>query len=86
MSKIKEFIKENNIEFNEGQRNSSVTTIIGYALHLGLNQEELEEELADKIEGDEFIQDELDRLFSYCNDNDYDKYWKTKEASSTWKF
>ena len=83
---IKEFIKNNNITFNEGERNSSVVVCIGYAQHLGLNEAQLKKELAKEIKEDKFIKEEISRLFDYCKSNNYAKYWKTKSAKSEYKF
>ncbi len=86
MSKIREFIKENSLSFVEGSRNTSCVIIIGYALHLGLTQTELEAELQPEIKEDGFILDELNRLFAYCLKNNYGKFWSSKEAKKQYKF
>jgi hypothetical protein len=86
MSKIRQFINDNNISFTEGSRNTSCTIIIGYALHLGLSQTDLEAELQPEIKEDGFIQDELDRLFLYCLSNNYGKFWSSKAAKKQYKF
>ncbi len=59
---IQKFIKENNITFNEGERNSSVVTCIGYAQFKELDKQELIEELEEEIAEDDFIEEEIDRL------------------------
>lgn len=86
MSEIKEFIKTNKLSFKEGSRNSSVTPLIGYSLFLGLTKEQLEEELKQQIAKDGFIQDEIDRLWAYCQSRNYQAYWEKPEAKKTWKF
>ena len=83
---IREFIDKNKIEFTEGQRNSSTVIIIGYAQHLGLNETQLKKELSKEIKADKHIKAEVERLFSYCQSNNYAKYWKTKSAKSEYKF
>jgi hypothetical protein len=86
MSKIREFIEENNIEFYRGIRNTSITILIGYAQFLGLTKEQLEEELATEISADSFIEQEIDRLWSYCENRDYKDFWSTEEAIDEYKF
>ena len=83
---LKEFIKENNLSFEEGSRNSTVTVLVSYAQHLGLGQDTLEKELEEQIKEDSFIGSEIDRLFPYCKIKNYKKYWSTPEARNIYKF
>ena len=86
MSKIREFIEKNDLSFEEGSRNSTCIIIMGYAQHLGLSKEELEEELKEEIEADGVIQDEIDERWGYCSDNNYKKFWTSKEAGKQYIF
>lgn len=86
MTDIKNFIEENNISFAEGERNTSVVTLIGYAQHLGLSQSALEEELSDQIIADSFIGEEIERLWDYCITNKYKNFWKKQEAKLQYTF
>jgi hypothetical protein len=86
MSKIREFIEENNIEFFEGIRNSTIVILIGYAQFLGLTKEQLEEELATEINADSFIEQEIDRLWSYCENRNYQDFWSTEQSKLEYKF
>ena len=83
---LKEFIEKNKISFEEGSRNSSVTTLIGYALYKGVSQDQLLEELEDEINEDGFIEDEIMRLWEYCKYRNYGNWWETEEAKSLYKF
>ena len=83
---MRDFINENSISFEPGSRNSSIVTLIGYAQHLGLSQSALEEELADQIAEDSFIQEEIDRLWDYCKVKNYKNYWSSKEAGEQYTF
>jgi hypothetical protein len=85
-NKIREFIENNVVYFEEGSRNSTIITLIGYAQYLGLSKEDLEKELQEEIEVDGVIQEEIDRLWSYASSNNYAKYWKTAQAKKDWKF
>ena len=42
-NKIREFIENNSLSFEPGNRNYTCVTLIGYSQHLGLSKEELEE-------------------------------------------
>ena len=86
MEKIKSFIKKNKLSFDEGSRNSTVVTLIGYSQHLGLDKVILLECLSDTIENDNFIETEIDRLWDYCNSRNYKKYWDLPTAKKSWKF
>ncbi len=83
---IKKFIQENNTSFNEGERNSSVTILIGFSQFKGLSKQDLIDELRDEITKDVFILNEIERLFDYCKAKNYKSYWKKKEAKSLYKF
>ena len=86
MSKIREFIENNEVSFEPGNRNSTVVTLMGYSQHLGLSKDELEEELSDEIIEDSVIQDEIDERWGYCEGNNYKRYWTTKQAKKDWSF
>ncbi|MEK6879987.1 MAG: hypothetical protein AABY22_10285 [Nanoarchaeota archaeon] len=77
---MRNFIIENEISFDEGQRNSSVVTLIGYAQHLGMSRDKLKNELNDEITKDIFIGQEIDRLYRYCEDKNYKSFWRSPEA------
>lgn len=85
-NKIREFIENNDLSFEEGSRNSTCVTLIGYSQHLGLSKEDLEEELSNEIDNDEVIQDEIDERWSYCLNNNYKKFWTSKEAEKQYTF
>jgi hypothetical protein len=86
MNKLRNFINENNLSFDEGSRNSTVTIIIGYSQHLGLTLNDVENELKEEINEDSFIYDELYRLWDYCKNRNYKNYWSTPEAKNKYKF
>lgn len=83
---MREFINNNDLSFDEGSRNTTIVTLIGYAQHLGWSKEALEEELLTEIEEDGFIQDEIDRLWQYCYNRNYKNFWGTAKAKELYKF
>lgn len=86
MNRLRKFIDENNLYFDEGSRNSTIVVIIGFSQHLGLSLTDVETELKKEIDDDYFIQEELDRLWQYCDNRNYKNYWSTPEAKNKYKF
>lgn len=85
-NKIRQFIQDNDLSFEPGNRNFTMITLIGYNQHLELSKENLENTLVDEINADDEIQEEIDRLWNYCASNNYKKYWKTAQAKKDWSF
>lgn len=83
---IREFINNNNITFEKGNRNPTMITLIGYSLYLNLNKEDLENELSEEIKKDNFLQEEIDRLWTYCYDRNYDVPWRKGDYKSIFKY
>jgi len=83
---MRKFIEDNNITFEEGERNSSIVILIGYAQHLGLSKDKLKEELSKEIVNDSFLGQEIDRLYRYCEDRKYKKFWTTAAAKKAYIF
>jgi hypothetical protein len=83
---IRDFINENAIDFSVGQRNSSITTLIGFSQHQGLTKEELKLELVKEIARDSFLKEEIDRLWDYCKARNYKNWWNTTEAKLQYTF
>lgn len=86
MSKIREFIDNNGLSFEEGNRNTTVVILIGYAQNLELSQNKLKAELVEEMDNDSFIQDEIDRLWEYCKNKNYKNFWSTPKAKELYKF
>lgn len=85
-TEVRKFIDKNKLTFEEGLRNSTMVTLIGFSQHIGWLKPDLETELEEEINEDPFIQEELDRLWGYCFDNNYKKWWTSSEAKKQWKF
>lgn len=88
-SKLKKFIQDNGLTFEEGQRNKDSVIISGYALYLGLEEsglieDLLDEEYPDVADGELF--DEIQRVFNYARIKNYEKFWQTEEAKTMYKF
>ena len=83
---IEKFIKDNKLSFAKGSRNTVVTILVGYAQHLGMRKIELLEGVSKQIVHDSFIKEEVNRLWDYCEENNYKNYWTTKIAKKSYKF
>ena len=84
-----EFIRKNDLIFEEGNRNSDAVTISGYALHIGVKyssdiEDAIDEVLPDASSHD--YEDELKRVFDYAKDNHYERFWETEQARSMYTF
>lgn len=88
MEKLEKFIKENNLTFAEGSRNTDAVVISGYALHLGINDVNVIENVIEKTvstRGWEYDK-ELRRVFEYAKDNNYGQWWTLEGAKTMYKF
>ena len=83
---MRNFITENKLSFEPGSRNSTITTLIGYAQFKGLNQSNLEEELITESNADSFIAEEINRLWDYCKAKNYKSFWSSEEAKEQYTF
>jgi hypothetical protein len=83
---IKDFIKNNDLLFTEGNRNLTVITCIGYAQHLGWDKEDLKNELVHERAADPFISEEIERLWNWAASKNYKNFWDTPRAKKEYKF
>lgn len=82
---LKQFIKANNLTFNEGERNTNVTILCGYALHMDKTVEDCKQAIPSKFVTGELNQ-EIERVYDYADCNDYGNYWTSDDAISRYKF
>ncbi len=85
---IEKFIKENNLTFEYGSRNTDSVVLSGYSLYLGVNDVDKVIEVIDKVlpDADEDYSPELERVFEYAGANNYGKWWNSEEAKKEYKF
>jgi len=83
---MRNFITENNLSFEQGSRNSTVVTLIGYAQFKGLTSQELIDILNPEITNDIFILEEINRLWDYCKVNNYKAWWKSEDSKLQYTF
>ena len=85
---LEQFIKDNNLTFAEGNRNTDAVVISGYALHIGVVDVTVIENVIEKTvetRGWEYAK-ELKRVFEYAKDNNYGHWWTIEGAKTMYKF
>ena len=88
MKELIKFIKANKLKFQEGRRNSDSVILSGYALYLGIEDVEdiktaIESTLKDY---DSDYAKELEKVFSYAQDHNYESFWETDESKKLYIF
>lgn len=85
--KLVKFIKDNNLKFTEGRRNSDCVIISGYALHLGVNDPNvIEKAIEFALDNTDDYYEELCRVLDYAQDHNYQEFWKKEEAKKLYKY
>jgi len=87
VDKIKDFIEHNNLQFDSfsSSLNSNCVILVGYALYLGIEYEELSK-IADLLGFSEEAKAELLRVYDFGEENLYGDWWYTEEAKKLYKF
>jgi hypothetical protein len=87
MTKIKQFIVDNDLDFEstDSGLNANCVVLAGYALHLGMD--DFEEELLPEVSdfSDEALE-ELERVFDYARVNNYGAWWSRSVAKKMYTF
>jgi hypothetical protein len=88
LDKIEKFIDENNLSFEEGRRNSDSTILSGFALYVGLKTlPTLKLAVENRCDDREWgWEEELERVFEYAKDNNYELYWASEDAKDRYTF
>ena len=84
------FIIENNLNFNGSGSNLNGMCVVlsGYALYRGYTTTEFLKEAVNEVfpKAVGNYEKELERVFTYADNNLYGKYWTTEEAKLQYKF
>ena len=86
--KIRDFIRNNNLKFTVGRRNSDSTILAGYALHLGYDNSD-ENTLLTIIRSEckgVKPEEEFGKVLDFAYENHYEKFWTTSRAKKQYKF
>lgn len=80
---IKNFIELNKITFKEGERNSNITVLCGFALYAGAEVEDIiasfDKKTLNSSMGEGTMEDEIRRVYEYADLNSYGDWWKEDE-------
>ena len=86
MTTLQQFISDNKLEFTEGQRNTNLVILVGFSLYNGNTIGEIKESIPANSDDLGEIYEEIERLYEYCNKNNYGGFWKTSTAKTQYKF
>jgi hypothetical protein len=87
MNLLIKFIRENNLTFEKGERNTNITVLCGYALYLGSSKRDIKESiLTVSAHTASDCYPEVERVFDYGEKNAYGDWWATEQARQIWKF
>lgn len=85
MAILQKFIEDNNLSFQEGQRNTSTVILCGFSLYNEISIQEIHNAINDKEFSSELTQ-ELKRVYEYAKRNNYREYWNSEDAKTRYKF
>lgn len=86
---LEQFIKNNNLTFEEGKRNTDSVILSGYALYIGESDVVVLMDAIDNAASETAnidYHEELERVFDYADANDYGAWWKKPGAKTMYKF
>ena len=89
MTQLQQFILDNKLKFTKGQRNANLTILVGFSLYNKNTIEEIKDSIPTEYLGEILTKEmyqEIERLYLYCNKNNYDHFWKTSTAKAQYKF
>lgn len=81
------FIKDNNLKFSLGRRNSDSTVLSGYLLHIGVDSlNGLKKIITENCPDAYDFMEEFNRVFEFAETNNYGAFWRTAQAKREYKF
>jgi len=84
---IENFIVNNGLTFEKGERNSNSVILSGYALFIKLNDVDVITEIISKICYPHWdFKTEFKRVFDFAEANNYGDWWKSDSAKKQYKF
>ena len=96
---VKKFIEDNKLTFEVGSRNSEATILCGFINYLNEVENDSEDmeyfsihnllDLLNKISNIEVtteLEEEIEKVFKYAENNDYGKWWTKRKAHSQYIF
>lgn len=87
IDKIKNFIINNDLTFQEGNRNSNCVVLSGYCLHIGCNDvTTIIRIIYNVLDSTDDFEKEFLRVFDFSQKNNYGDWWTSEEASCAYNF
>lgn len=86
MEILKKFIKDNNLKFEDGNRNAGCITLSGFAIHNNLTVEDCKNAVSLDGTIDTKTSKELERTYTFASNNNYGNFWSTDEAKAQYTF
>ena len=84
VEKLKQFITDNNLEFNSGSGGDvNILALCGYACFIKATELDCLNAV-DSEDGD--VNSEITRVYNYAKKNNYAKFWKTDKAKKQYTF
>lgn len=83
IKKLKKFIKDNNLVFKSGYRNTPSVVLTGYAQHIGASMIECINAVNTT---DSKTNNEIERIYEFAERNNYKEYWNSEEVKKLYKF
>ena len=84
VQKLKQFITDNNLEFNNGSGgDSNILALCGYACFIEATEADCIK-AADSDDND--VNKEISRVFKYADSHYYSRFWSTQKAKDQYKF
>lgn len=83
---IKNFIKDNELLFTEGRRNSDSTILAGYALHIEVLTAAFVNEILNEVINDYNYNSEFTKVFHFAKTHHYEVFWLSRDAKKQYKF
>lgn len=85
LKQLEKFIKENELTFEEGSRNSNATIICGFATFIEAELSDVLLSIPEKNRTED-LNIELERVFNYAFTNGYGKFWLKEQAKEQYIF
>lgn len=84
IEKLKQFIRENNLEFNSGSGGDiNILGLCGYACYIEASNEDCIEAVGSSLQE---VDDEITRVFNYASTHGYSRFWLKEDAKKQYKF
>ena len=85
VKELKNFIKNNSLDFPAGGRNTNIVVLCGYALYINASVEDCKDAISKKELTAEVAM-EMERIYTFADRKDYGVWWDNESNRNTYKF